>query len=869
MTRREGRLPQRDGDALLESSHACLFCLMPSPMKVPELLAPAGDPGSFNVALAAGADAIYCALGNDFNARRKASNFTPDSFEAACQRAHLAGVRVYVTTNIVIKSEEMPRALALAREAWLLGADALIIQDWGLLFELRHRFPQMEIHLSTQANVHDARAVAWCRGLGVARVTLSRELSVDEISRISQEGIELEGFAHGALCFCYSGVCLMSSLAGGRSANRGLCAQPCRLPYRLVDESAHDVSAPNRRLPLCPKDYCTIDQLGSLSEAGLDSIKLEGRMKAPDYVYAVVRSYRAQLDDLAVDRTPTVEEGVLRHERLRRAFNRDFTHSYLDGRADDDMMSYERSNNRGRLVGRVVASRDCGGAKLRRGGANGGRERFRLKRLFEVDVLLDSFVGGGDLLEIRPASDPTKFLTTTAPADAKTGSVICCKAVRPMESGSLVRVICSRQAMNEATRLAAGGERRKRLVTVRVLARLGKPFVVELACVDGTATARVEDFVVEPARTKAVSEQDLTEHVGRMGHTPFVPASIEVECDAGCGLSFSAVHRVRSKACELLEREVLEPYSTVVRGRNLAHAPDGDDVALQLRLARQKTGGRKPVPVGEVEICALVPTPEIADAASRAGATRMYVTPDALAEAKADGAPWPSDAALIPWLDEVCREADHRRLDSLVRRGEACAVGNVSELALAVQRGAAAEIRPCIPVHNESCLTALETAGAMGLWFSPELTLDEVCALGRVASIPCGLIVSGRTQAMTSEHCVLQTTGHCLHDCAACELRRGRHFLRDRNGRLLPVRTDLEGRSHIYAARPLDATPELGRLLAAGITRLMADCTLLSAEETTCEVARIVRALAAVAAGRRPAKRMGHADSGHLYEPIA
>lgn len=284
---------------------------------------------------------------------------------------------------------------------------------------------------------------------------------------------------------------------------------------------------------------------------------------------------------------------------------------------------------------------------------------------------------------------------------------------------------------------------------------------------------------------------------------------------------------------------------------------------------RRKAVGRKPTSVSEVEICALVPTPEIADAAGRAGATRMYVTPDALIEAKADGALWPSDTVLIPWLDEVCREADHRRLDPLVRRGGACAVGNVSELALAVQRGAVAEVRPCIPVHNESCLVALEAAGAMGLWFSPELTLEEVCALGRMASIPCGLIVSGRTRAMTSEHCVLQTTGRCLYDCAACELRRGRHFLKDRNGGLLPVRTDLEGRSHIYAARPLDATPELARLLAAGITRLMADCTLLSAEETAREVARIVRALAAVAAGRRPAERMGHAGSGHLYEPIA
>ncbi len=190
---------------------------------VPELLAPAGGPEQFNAALAAGADAIYCALGSDFNARRGAHNFNYETFGRACRDAHLVGCRVYVTVNVVIRTDEMPRALALVRKAWLLGADAFIIQDWGLLMEVRRRFPQMECHVSTQANVHDARGVAWCRDLGVGRVTLSRELSVDEIAMIAREGVELEGFGHGALCFCYSGVCMMSSLKGNRS---GLLPSP-------------------------------------------------------------------------------------------------------------------------------------------------------------------------------------------------------------------------------------------------------------------------------------------------------------------------------------------------------------------------------------------------------------------------------------------------------------------------------------------------------------------------------------------------------------------------------------------------------------------------------------------------------------------
>ncbi len=177
-------------------------------LQIPELLAPAGGPEAFYAALAAGADAIYCGLGSDFNARRGAHNFSDEEFREACRVAHIAGARVYVTQNVVIKENELERAVRWAAHAWVLGADAIIVQDWGLMSELRRRRPDIEIHVSTQANLHDERAVAWVRDvLGVERVTLSRELSLAEISRIAQEGVELENFGHGALCFCYSGIC--------------------------------------------------------------------------------------------------------------------------------------------------------------------------------------------------------------------------------------------------------------------------------------------------------------------------------------------------------------------------------------------------------------------------------------------------------------------------------------------------------------------------------------------------------------------------------------------------------------------------------------------------------------------------------------
>ena len=836
---------------------------------VPELLAPAGGPEPFNAALAAGADAIYCGLGNDFNARRGARNFDDETFAAACRRAHLAGTRVYVTVNVAVSTEEMPRVLELVRRAWLLGADAFIIQDWGLMAEVRRRWPQIETHVSTQANVQDARGVAWCRDVwGVDRVTLSRELSLAEISRISQEGVELECFGHGALCFCYSGVCLLSSLSGGRSANRGLCAQPCRLPYDLVDEQGRVMEVPGvatagmpetmrgvggTRL-LCPKDYCTVDHLAEMRDAGVGSLKVEGRMKAPDYVLSVVGAYRDALDELAAGEKDgeavSAARADARHRRLKRAFNRDFTDSYLWGDSDNDMMSYERSNNRGEVVGEVVGSRPLEDALVRRGGGNGGRERMRRLTRADVDVRLTAPVGAGDLLELRPVDDPTQFLTVNAPADAAAGETITCRAARPMPAGSLVRVIRSQRALDAAARLADKDVVRRRPVRVHVTARLGEPFAVELACADGAAAARAEGFVVEVARTKAVTTEDLVEHVGRMGQSPFAPVSWEVELDEGCGMGFSAVHKVRAEACRRLEEALLAPYTA----RQL------DRGTVSLSSAPPDKGA---VPLSSLEVCALVVTPECAEAALAAGATRVYAPVDDLAERA--GA-WPE--GVVPWLDEVCREADHARLDPWVREGAPVAVGNVSELALAAERTAAPEVRSCIPVHNVSCLRALEDAGAAGVWLSPELTLEEVCALARAARVPVGLSVFGRERVMTSEHCVLQALGKCVHDCRRCALRRRRLSLRDIDGRELPVRTDVNGRSRIFFAHPLDATPQTAELLAAGVSRLMVDAQLMDVTETRFAVERTARAVAAALAGRRPAPRVSGATSGHLFSGI-
>ncbi|WP_343283983.1 U32 family peptidase [Collinsella sp. An7] len=830
----------------------------------PELLAPAGGPEAFTAALAAGADAIYCGMGS-FNARRKAENFTDDSFEAACRAAHLAGARVYVTVNIVIKESELTRALKLIRRCAVLGADAFIIQDWGLFAAVRACMPEVETHISTQANIHDARGVAWCREAGADRVTLSRELSVPEIAAIheAEPTVELEVFAHGSICFSYSGVCLLSSFAcAGRSANRGMCAQPCRLPYELVDESGRVLSPAGRERALCPRDNNTVELLPELLAAGAHALKLEGRMKAPEYVFAVTDAYRGALDTAMEGRTPDDSERSARNRQLKRCFNRDFTSAYQEGCSGDEMMSYERSNNRGELVGEVV------GFTPRRARTKGESMRDAARGARGMACIrLDAPVGAGDLLELRHDREPDKFLTGLVRADAFAGSEIEVEVARPMPTGCKVRLIRSQRALDVADAALHRPFARKRAVDVRIVARLGEPFVVELTCCeDPSLAARAEGFTVETARSRAVTADDLIEHVGRMGSSPFEAASFAIELDEDCGMGFSAVHRVRTEACAELEGAILVP------ARTRAEALTGRKLDLRTcRRALQRAGLVDTTTSTEGHssftpvICASVASLEAAEAARRAEAERIYVSTDALEQAGVTDPEHASELGIIPVLDEVCRAGDHERLDRWVAPGLPVAVGNISELALAAERDALAELRSCIPVHNTFCRDFLAHRGAQAAWLSPELTLNEIAELARTTPLPLGLMVSGRPRVMTSEHCILQVADRCIHDCARCRLRTKRLWLKNIDGKRFPVETDIRGRSRLYTDRALDLTPQLPQLLEAGVSRLLVDGTLDSPAEVAEQVAHVRRALEAVRAGRRPAEREPDTFAGCLF----
>ena len=393
---------------------------------LPELLAPAGGLDQMLAAIAAGADAIYAGLGG-FNARVSAHGFTDDEFARGCAVAHAHGVRVYVTLNVFVFDDELADAVALGTHALELGADALIVADAGLACALRAAIPGVEIHLSTQAGVHSEGAVRLAADeLGVERVTTARELTVDEIAALCATGVPIEVFCHGAICIGYSGACEFSALRRARSAMRGDCTQPCRLAYDLVDEAGESVVSVEGDRLLCPRDYLGIAHLPELVAAGVASLKIEGRMKNPDYVFNVVRVWRRALDMV---RDGAWEPDIVAEleRELGRSFNRGFTDAYLRGRSGAELMSFERAINQGVRVGRLVAV---------------GHE--------EVTVELDAAVAAGDTLEIRfyPGADarpdvPKRWPQVPCPVNAAAGERVVVHCKRKVDAGCEVYLIRS------------------------------------------------------------------------------------------------------------------------------------------------------------------------------------------------------------------------------------------------------------------------------------------------------------------------------------------------------------------------------------------------------------------------------------------
>jgi len=476
-----------------------------------ELLVPAGDMASLEQAIANGADAVYLGCQN-FGARKFAANFTNEELITGVKLCHLYGVKMYVTMNTLVKDDEVPMFLGQIEFLHKIGVDAVLIQDFGMLCLVREKYPDLEVHASTQANTSAKETAELFHKLGVKRVVFSRELSLKEIEDIKVP-IEKEVFIHGALCISYSGCCLMSSMQGSRSGNRGECTGCCRLPYSLKKEDR--IIEENKYL-LSTKELNTSKHFTELLDSSITSFKIEGRMKSPEYVGFITRYYRKLID--SYNQNPELEKET---EELKTIFNRGFTDGRLFNCTDEELMNIDNPNHIGLEIGKVI-------------------EVTKDKIKIQVDKELNQedgirFLQSGKGLILNYLYDESGKLTNT-----KTEGGICYvdNKVELTEKD----VVCKTLDHKLMTSLKVLPPR-KIIVTFKVTAKLGKPLNMVIS--DGTNVLQVNGQVVQMATTAPITISRIREQVEKLGETPFVSTATIIDSDDGIFINIKEINELR------------------------------------------------------------------------------------------------------------------------------------------------------------------------------------------------------------------------------------------------------------------------------------------------------------------------------------
>ena len=504
----------------------------PTTIKRVELLAPAGDFASLRAAIEAGCDAVYLG-GKQFGARAYSNNFTREDLVEAIKLCHLYSVKVYVTCNTIIYENEVPSFLDYVRFLHQNNVDAILIQDLGMLDLVRKKFPNLEIHSSTQMHIHNLDDVKLMEMLGVKRVVLARETSIDTIKDIkAHSNIDLEIFVHGSLCISYSGECLMSSLIGGRSGNRGMCAGTCRLPYNVL--SNHKIINKSEPYPLSTKDLNSLENLKELLDTGISSLKIEGRMKSSDYVYCVVKLYRQAIDSYYKYGKVIINESLL-HD-LKIIFNRGYTNGFLFNTDIHDFINGQRPNHEGIEVGTILACK---------------------KKIATIKLSDTIHIGDG----LRILGEPDQglivndfYIDNKLRKEAGKGDIITIKVHEAVKPESKV-LLTNSQFIHNNIEETLKQNPRKVPISFKLTAKLGQPLTLEVN--DTKNKIILEGNIVEPASKLPTSKETLTEKLSKVGNTIYKSETITLECDNNIFIPLKNLNELRRQALEQLNEKRL------------------------------------------------------------------------------------------------------------------------------------------------------------------------------------------------------------------------------------------------------------------------------------------------------------------------
>lgn len=762
-----------------------------------ELLAPAGGMEAFEAAVKAGADAVYIG-GSAFNARQYAGNFDDENLKRTLDYAHLRGVKVYVTVNTLIRDDEFGMLLPYLEMLYTFGADGIIVQDMGVAAMIRRYFPDMPLHASTQMTVHNAAGAVKLRQLGFKRVVPARELSLDEIAHMVKTcGLEIEVFVHGAMCYAYSGQCLMSSFMGGRSGNRGRCAQPCRMCYGLEDEGG-TICSPQYLLSM--KDLCLIDDLPALASAGVAALKIEGRMKSPEYVATVVSKYRKALDRMAAGIKPLIENED--RMQLMQAFNRGgFSKGYIYGKTGIDMICPEKPDNWGIFLG-AARSYD--------------------KRRHILTIKIEAPLSLGDGIEIRYKDHDQGQIVTYMECQnrpirsAAVGQEIALRVDDLVPNGALVYKT-SDAVMDKELKEWLKTAQRYVSIKGRVVMRQGQRPIIEVWDDDGHYVRYQGQQDVQAAQHMPLTKERVLEQVNRVGDLPFRFDSLEVELSPDAWMPISAINALRRQALEQLAKERIEGYRR--------HKPSAD--ALSSSTVLHDTGSERPkgLPIMYV----MLDRPDDVDTAIEAGAGGIYLRMNAR-QAESDKAMQAvrrcRDVGIpviwaLPRITHDAALADIKEaLTSTSGLYDGVLASDIGQIKCALD----AKVKHIygdfsLNIFNRRAAAAYAELGLERFMPSLELTLEQLKTLIIGSPMPVELMAHGRLPLMVAQGCPIGAVRGGFTSETPCSrpCLRGQYELRDRKGERFPIRAYVERHGcyiEILNAHVLCMVDKMGDLLS-------------------------------------------------------
>ncbi|MCD7809372.1 MAG: DUF3656 domain-containing protein [Erysipelotrichaceae bacterium] len=513
-------------------------------MKKIELLAPAGDRESFKAAVYCGADAIYIG-GESYSARAYAHNFNKEDMRWAVSLAHTYGVKVYVTINTLYKDNEFDDILSYIDFLYDIQIDALIIQDIGLLSVISQIYPDFELHISTQASVMNAQGVNYFEKLGAKRLVLARENSIEEIKEIiTKTNIEIEVFIHGALCICYSGQCLMSSMIGKRSGNRGSCAQPCRLKYRLMKDN--EILDDKYPFLLSPRDLMSIDHIDKLIEAGVHSLKIEGRMKRPEYVASTVLAYRKAIDNYYNKQNSSLKEEI---QDMTSMFNRYYTNGYLFH--DKNIVDGDYSGNKGVVIGEVI-----------------GYQK-KLKRV-KIKLIDDLYQGDSIVFETIDKGRPINkiYKDDKLVNHAKKHDIIEVEFDTFVKNGQ-VRKTVDTKVIKKLQNIYQKPHR-KQPIKMIFTAHINHPATLTITLNDISVTCQTSCLVETPIKTSTDKER-IAVQLSKLGQTPFDLKELKIISDDQVSIPIKEINNLRRITCQKLENQLAKQQIHHLKKQDYIH----------------------------------------------------------------------------------------------------------------------------------------------------------------------------------------------------------------------------------------------------------------------------------------------------------